>query len=243
VTHATLVLFDIDGTLLTSASAGRAAIQAAFAEEFDDLAFFERVRFDGKTDPQIVTELHEAAGRPLDATPERIEAILGRYVQHLERELAARAGRVEPLPGILALLAALEARPDVCLGLLTGNVVRGAQLKLGASGIAFERFRLGAFGSDHAVRAHLPAIAAARAEAVMGHRPDGGRVVIIGDTPADVTCGAAIGARAIGVATGWYSRQELLDAGAHAAFDRFDDLDAAIAAIAPAPSTSQVGAA
>lgn len=227
----TLVLFDIDGTLLSSASAGREAIRAAFAEEFDDLAFFEGVRFDGKTDPQIVAELYQAAGCGDRATTERTLEVLDRYLHHLERELAARRARVGPLPGITDLLAALERRNDTCLGLLTGNVVRGAALKLGASGIGVERFRVGAYGSDHAVRAELPAIAVERAARVLGHRPDGARVVIIGDTPADVTCGNGIGARAIGVATGWYSRDALLEAGAHAAFDAFDDIALAMDAI------------
>jgi phosphoglycolate phosphatase-like HAD superfamily hydrolase len=239
----TLVLFDIDGTLLSSASAGRDAIRAAFAEEFDDLAFFEGVRFDGKTDPQIVAELYAAAGRATAATGERILAVLERYLHHLERELAARAARVTPLPGITDLLAALEQRTDTCLGLLTGNVVRGAELKLGASGLGVERFRVGAYGSDHAVRAELPAIAVERAARILGHRPGGARVVIIGDTPADVTCGNGIGARAIGVATGWYSRQALLEAGAHAAFDVFDDVGVALDAILDRRSTQREDAA
>lgn len=226
-----LVLFDIDGTLLSSAASGRDAIHAAFAEVLDDLAPLEGVRFDGKTDPQIVRELYAAAGREQDATPERITALLERYVDHLERTLAQRAGQVRPLPGIVALLDALERRADVCLGLLTGNVSRGAALKLGAAGLDIARFRLGAYGSDHAHRPALPAIAVERAAAVMGHRPVGHRVVIIGDTPADVTCGQGIGARAVGVATGWYSGEQLAAAGAHAVFERFDDVEEAIGAI------------
>lgn len=226
-----LVLFDIDGTMLNSAASGRDAIRTAFAEVHDALDCFDRVRFDGKTDPQIVRELFAEAGVPERATEAGTAALLDRYVVHLEQELAARQGRVVPLDGIPELLDTLEARNDVHLGLLTGNVRRGAELKLQAAGIDFHRFRLGAFGSDHHARPALPAIAVARAEALLGFRPQGHDVVIIGDTPADVTCGAEIGARAIAVATGWYSVSELHAAGAHATFDRLVDTELVVDAI------------
>jgi phosphoglycolate phosphatase-like HAD superfamily hydrolase len=214
----TLVLFDIDGTLLTSAAAGRDAIRRAFAEELDDLGFFGTVRFDGKTDPQIVRELFEAAGVPDRATDDSTTRLLDRYLTFLEEELAARQGRVLALPGVHDLLDALETRQDVCVGLLTGNVVSGAELKLNASGIGFQRFKLGAYGSDAAHRPMLPPIAVERAIPLFGRVPMGGEVVIVGDTPADVTCGAAIGVRAVAVATGSYSVAELDEAGAHATF-------------------------
>jgi phosphoglycolate phosphatase-like HAD superfamily hydrolase len=105
------------------------------------------------------------------------------------------------------------------LGLLTGNLARGATLKLRSVGIDPEQFIVGAFGSDSSHRPDLPAIAAARAEPHLGHLPSGHDVVIIGDTPADVTCGQAIGARAIGVATGSYSAEDLRDAGAYLVVD------------------------
>lgn len=226
-----LVLFDIDGTLLRSASAGRRAIQAAFAEEYDALEFFDAVRFDGKTDPQIVRELYTAAGHPERATVSRTDELLARYLVHLEAELAVRGHLVQALPGVLPLLEALETRDDVVVGLLTGNVVAGARLKLGAAGIGFERFALGAYGSDSAHRPELPPIAAARAEALMGRTPGGHDVIILGDTPADVTCGNGIGARAVAVATGAYSREDLLAAGAYTAFDTFDDTPAVLEAM------------
>lgn len=221
-----LVLFDIDGTLLTSSSAGRHAIREAFAEEFADLDFFDRVRFDGKTDPQIVAELYDAAGLGERATPEQIRVVLDRYLGHLDARLAGDGHVVRALPGVAALLDALHARDDVLVGLLTGNVVRGARLKLDAAGLPFDRFTLGAFGSDSAHRPDLPAVAAARAEGLMGRMPGGRDVVIVGDTPADVTCGIAIGAHAIGVATGAYTVDELCQAGAAAAFETLADTDA-----------------
>lgn len=228
----TLVLFDIDGTLLSSAAAGRTAIRRAFGEECKDLdVFFDSVRFDGKTDPQIVRELYGAAGEGHRATPDVVDALLDRYLSHLEAELAVRGNQVRPLPGILALLDALEARADVCVGLLTGNVARGARLKLRAAGINPDRFRLGAYGSDHAERPMLPPIAVERARPIFGRVPEGEEIVIIGDTPADVTCGASLGVRAVAVATGSYSVAELEAAGAHATFADFDPTDDAVNAI------------
>ena len=234
----TLVLFDIDGTLLSSSAAGRAAIRRAFGEGFGDLdSFFETVRFDGTTDPQIVRELYHAAGQGDLATTDVIDALLQRYLGYLEGELANRGALVQPMPGILALLDALEARADVCLGLLTGNVVRGAGLKLTAAGIDPDRFRLGAYGSDHADRPMLPPIAVERALPLFGRAPAGEEIVIIGDTPADVTCGAALGVRAVAVATGSYSVSELEAAGAHATFSDLaatGDVVNAILSLAPA---------
>ena len=226
-----LVLFDIDGTLLTSMRAGRQALLAAFAEEYQELAFFETVRFDGKTDLQIIAELHGAAGFPERATPERATRLLDRYLSHLEVAVADRADRVRPCPGVGELLDALDERADVVTGLLTGNVMPGARLKLGAAGIAFDRFALGAYGSDSAHRPDLPPIAAERARDLFGRTPHGEEVVIIGDTPADVACGAGIAARAVAVATGSYSVMELEATGAYATFADLANTAAVLKAI------------
>lgn len=227
----TLVLFDIDGTLLTSDASGRSAIRLAFAEEFGDLTFLESVRFDGKTDPQIIRELCLAAGAEHRVTEATLLSLLNRYINLLEHELSQRKARVRTLPGVGALLDALEADPSFCLGLLTGNVKAGARLKLAAAGIDFNRFKVGAFGCDSAHRPELPPIAAARAAEHFGREPSGNDVVIIGDTPADVTCGNGIGARAIAVATGSYSEDALLSAGAHATFATLEPTDLVLAAL------------
>ncbi|HEV8598206.1 MAG TPA: HAD family hydrolase [Gemmatimonadales bacterium] len=226
-----LVLFDIDGTLLLSAGAGRRAILAALAEQVSDLTAMEGIRFDGKTDPQIVLELLAAAGDASPPDPRRVSAVLDRYVAHLELELAIHGHRSRLMPGIPALLDALEAEAAVVLGLLTGNVVPGARLKLRAAGLDPDRFVVGAYGSDHAQRAELPPIAARRAEPHFGRVPSGAEVVIIGDTPADVSCGACIGARSVAVATGGFSVAELEAAGAHAVLPDFSDLPRAREAI------------
>ena len=117
------------------------------------------------------------------------------------------------------------------LGLLTGNLARGAALKLQAAGLDPARFKVGAYGSDAAHRPDLPPIAARRAERFFGREPVGAEVVIIGDTPADVACGTGIGARAVAVATGAYSVAELAACGAHAVFPDLGDIDSALEAI------------
>ena len=162
---------------------------------------------------------------------ERIEALGRRYVTLLERELAEPAGVTRLMPGVQPLLEALEAHDEVLLGLLTGNVAEGAALKLRAGGIDPARFAVGAYGSDAAHRPDLPAIAAERAAPLFGRVPRGHEVVIIGDTPADVACGAPIGARAIAVATGGYSVSDLAVCGAHAVFPDLSDTARVLAAI------------
>ncbi len=225
-----LVLFDIDGTILLSAGAGRRAITAALAEDIGDATAFRRIRFDGKTDPQIVRELLEAAGHTGPHAEERVQALCTRYVALREDELATAAG-VRLMPGFPAILDRLEDTAGVVLGLLTGNLARGATLKLRAAGVDPGRFRVGAFGSDSGHRPDLPAIAVARAAPIFGRVPAGREVVIIGDTPADVACGSGIGARTLAVATGSYGVAELEACGADAVFTDLADIDAAVAAI------------
>ncbi len=225
-----LVLFDIDGTLLWTDGAGRTAVYRALEETYGRAAPPEH-EFDGKTDPQIVRELMERAGLSPAEIDERLALAIDRYVELLSSELAAgdHAGKV--FPGIDALLDVLHEREDVVLGLLTGNVADGANAKLRAVGLDRDRFVVGAFGSDHASRPALPAIARTRAEAMIGGTLQGRDVIVIGDTPADMGCGRAIGARAIGVATGRYSVEDLEACGAAAVFADLGDTERALAAI------------
>ena len=228
-----LVLFDIDGTLLLSRGAGRRAILVAMQDwlETADRARLGEVRFDGKTDPQIVTELLQAVGVADPDRAERIDLILDRYLRQLEVELARPDHVTDVMPGIPDLLARVEQAADGVLGLLTGNVAPGARLKLQSAALDPDRFRIGAYGSDHPDRGALPPIAAQRAREYFGREPRGEEIVIIGDTPADMTCGRSVGARAIGVATGGYSTAELRSAGAAAAFANLTDTEAVMAAI------------
>lgn len=212
-----IVLFDIDGTLLRSDGAGRTAMEAALTEVFGTPGPRD-YRYDGKTDRLIVRESmrHEGfADAEIDA---RMDAVLDGYVARLRRNLAEGHSRAYALPGVHALLDEVERADDLVLGLLTGNVVPGAEAKLGAVEIAFSRFRVGAFGSDHEDRPMLPPIARERASALLGVEVPGDRLVIVGDTPADIHCGRGVGARAIAVATGGYERDALESHGPAATF-------------------------
>jgi phosphoglycolate phosphatase len=226
-----LVLFDIDGTILLTAGAGRRAIVAAVGEQVGNSAALHTVRFDGKTDPQIVTELLEAAGEPGPHPDDRVRALCSRYVDLLARELQEPESRTTVMPGVFPLLDRLEREPGVVIGLLTGNVVTGAALKLRSGGLDPDRFRVGAYGSDAAHRPDLPPLAAQRAEAFFGRVPHGPEVVIIGDTPADIGCGSSIDARTIAVATGAYSVADLAACGPHAVFEDLTDTDRVLEAI------------
>jgi phosphoglycolate phosphatase-like HAD superfamily hydrolase len=181
-------------------------------------------RFDGKTDPQIVRELMTLEGWAAEHIDARMTPVLGRYVEVLHEELRDPEHVPTVYPGVHELLAALGEQVRarrVALGLLTGNVAPGARAKLSAAGIDPAQFVIGAFGSEHEERPQLPAIACRHAQAMLHIEFTGADVVVIGDTPADMTCGRGIGARAIGVATGQYDVSELCAFGAYAAFQDF----------------------
>jgi phosphoglycolate phosphatase len=214
-----LVLFDIDGTILLAKGAGKRAVHRALIEVFGSTGP-EDHRFDGKTDPQIVRELMRMEGHHDTHIDSRMEQLLERYIAYLHEELDSGPG-VDVMPGVLELLDALEARDDIVMGLLTGNLAAGARAKLAAANIDPDRFRVGAYGSDHELRGELPAVAQRRAREELGVETRGQDVVVIGDTPADIHCGRSIGARAIGVATGHFSAEELL---AHSPAAVFEDL-------------------
>lgn len=225
-----LVLFDIDGTLLWSDGAGRRAIHRALIEIFGETGPADH-RFDGKTDPQIVRELMRSVGHEDALIDDRMTELFARYVVCLREELQDTTHQAKPLPGVLSLLDTLVRRDDVTLGLLTGNLVEGARAKLEAVGIDPGRFVVGAYGTDHELRPRLPGIAQQRARDLLGIDVDGEDIVIIGDTPADMECGREVGARAIGVATGRYRKDELMACGAAAAFDDLSDTHAVVRAI------------
>jgi phosphoglycolate phosphatase-like HAD superfamily hydrolase len=161
----------------------------------------------------------------------RMNALLDEYVEALHEELRSRETRVERFNGVVELIEALEARSDRRVGLLTGNIEVGAGAKLRAVGLDPARFTVNAFGSDHEVRGELPAIAQRRAREDLGLHVEGDAIVIIGDTPADIDCGRAIGARAIAVATGRYSVDELAEHNPFAVFPNLTDTDAVMRAI------------
>jgi phosphoglycolate phosphatase-like HAD superfamily hydrolase len=232
-----LVLFYIDGTLLSAAGSGRRAIDAAFREFFGWSAPAD-YWFDGKTDRQIVRELMRSEGHNDAAIDGRMDAVLARYLDYLDHELRDPAYHPRLYPGVADLLDALDARGDIVVGLLTGNIEPGAQAKLAAVGLDPARFVVGAFGSDHESRPELPQIAQRRMREALGLELVGSAIVVIGDTPADIACGRGIGARAIGVATGRFSTVELE---AHAPSAVFPDLVATDLVVAAIVGDSRVG--
>ena len=225
-----LVLFDIDGTILWTSGAGRRAMEGALHEHFGATGPAS-YRYDGKTDVQIVRESMREAGVPDADIDARVDAVIASYLARLIIELASPQTQVKRYAGVMELLDALEQREDRIVGLLTGNIADGASHKLRAVGVEPSRFVLGAYGSDHEHRHELPAIAVRRAEESLGHVIPGHQVIIIGDTPADIQCGRPIGARAIGVATGHYSVDDLLAHDPAAVFADLSDTDAVMRAI------------
>jgi phosphoglycolate phosphatase-like HAD superfamily hydrolase len=203
-----LVLFDIDGTLLNSEGLGRASMERALSEVFGSPGN-PSYRYDGKTDKQIVRDTMRLEGHSDEHIDSRMGGLLELYLDGLRDGAKSGKFKVRPHDGVLELLDALESRKDVVLGLLTGNVEAGARVKLKAAGIDPDRFRVNAFGSDHEHRPQLPAIAQRRASENLGIEIVGERMVVIGDTPADIECGRSLGAKAIGVATGHYTVEQL----------------------------------
>ncbi len=225
-----LVLFDIDGTLLSSGGAAARAFRAALEEVYGTSGPRTGYSFAGKTDPQIARDLLLSAGVDAARIRAGLESTWELYLRGLERALLTE--RVRVLPGVHRLLRRLEAVPErAALGLLTGNVREGARMKLQAGGIDFSRFPVGAFGSDHAERRELPEIAVRRAEALLGRRFSGKSVVIVGDTPFDVACGEHLGVRTVAVATGSYPAEELAACGPDHLLESLEDDEAAWRAI------------
>jgi phosphoglycolate phosphatase-like HAD superfamily hydrolase len=197
-------LFDIDGTLISSGGAGKAALEAALASEFGITGLIDKVPLSGRTDRAIVRDLFRL--HVIVETPENGRRLVEGYLRHLPECLANRRGQV--LPGIAALLAGLHGRGDVAVGLLTGNIRAGARAKLGHFGL-YDYFAFGGFGDEHFDRDDV----AREALAEVHHRYNGAvppeRIWVVGDTPLDVRCARAIGARAVAVATGWHAYDEL----------------------------------
>lgn len=216
-----LILFDIDGTLLTAGGAPRRAFRRALIEHFGTDGAEARTDFSGKTDPQIVHELMGGAGFADDHIEDRIAGLFEHYLEGLERELVGEDGH-RLLAGAAELVPALADDPRILLGLVTGNVERGARLKLERFGL-WPRFRVGAFGSDARERDRLPTIALERAHRLTGHRFAGHETVVVGDTPADVRCARAAGAVAVAVATGRPTREELAAAGPDFLLDSLEE--------------------
>ena len=196
-------LFDIDGTLLASGGAGKAALELAFTEEFG-VALGVQIPYSGRTDRAIARDLLRL--HDVDDTPENWQKLQAGYLARLPESLKRHNGRV--LPGILALLKELQGRDDVAIGLLTGNVRAGARVKLGHFDL-FEHFQFGGFGDLHFDRDDVAREALSDAKSHLGSKLSPERIWVIGDTPLDVRCARAIGAKVAAVATGIHTHEQL----------------------------------
>lgn len=190
-------LFDIDGTLIQTASAGQFAFEEAFEAAFGVAQLSKDVPFAGRSDRGITADLFAIHG--IDNTPTNWEHFRTTYVGLIAKHVAARDGRV--LPGVVELIERIEALGNVQLGLLTGNIEAAAEAKLTHYGL-WDRFAFGGFGDDHPDRNDIAATAAAKARERHGRLTRQERIVVIGDTPNDVRCARSIGAFAVAVPTG-----------------------------------------
>lgn len=220
-----LFLFDIDGTILASGGAGIHALGEATQEIFATRDL-EGIDIAGRTDSAIARQLLARHGR--EATPESITQFHDRYLHHLALALPNIEGRL--LPGIIELLDTLHARPDCVLALLTGNLERGAKLKLAHYGV-WHYFEFGAYADDSADRNELGPFAQARARAKYDLDFASEHTFVLGDTPHDVTCARAVGVKAIAIATGRHSRAELAATQPDFLFDDLSDVSGFLAAI------------
>lgn len=216
-----VALFDIDGTLIDAGGAGRASMAQAFAEIGGDPAL-GAFRYGGMTDRAIARQGLAKVGKD---TETNIDALLDRYLHHLEKELA-HTERFKVHAAVIPLLDALDQAGHAAIGLGTGNVARGAELKL-TRGALWHRFTFGGYGCDHEDRARLIQAGADRGRARLGSSD--APVIVIGDTPKDVAAAHAIGARCIAVATGAYGMDELRATGASWVVETLEDARVAAA--------------
>jgi phosphoglycolate phosphatase len=218
-----LLLFDIDGTLITSGGAGEQALKDAMSARFGVVEDLQGVSLAGSTDANIAVQLLRRHG--LDPEPENIAALLDEYLTHLPSRMTERNGFL--MPGIISLLEELHTKPEAVLGLLTGNVERGAKIKLTHYGV-WHFFEFGAYADDHHDRNELGKFAQARALAKHGEEFPPERIYVIGDTPRDIECGRAIGAQTVAIATGQYSVDELSVYKPDHLFEDFSDTAAVV---------------
>ena len=208
-----LLLWDIDGTILHTGKAGETALGRAMEKLYGINRGLQGLEIAGRTDKWIVEQLLGRDGKPNGL--EEVGQFLDVYVELLADELPRRNGGLHP--GVLGILEEAHKRPELVQALLTGNIEKGARLKLTRYGVN-HFFDFGAFADDSSIRNELGPHAKRRAEEKHGEEFPAGRIFVIGDTPHDVACARAIGAKAIAVATGSFTKRQLKDCGADAVF-------------------------
>jgi phosphoglycolate phosphatase len=213
-----LILWDIDGTILHSGGAGMKALQAALQDVFGVSGALDGIDFAGRTDPWIMRRIFSRFG--IEDTPGNLASYADGYIAALPGMMASCRAHI--LPGVSEILASAAANPDVAQGLLTGNLRRGAETKLGYHGL-WGYFPIGAFADDSEARNDLGPHALRRARGHWGSEFPAERVWIIGDTPHDISCARAFGARVLAVATGGSNADDLAAHGPDAVLEHLGD--------------------
>jgi phosphoglycolate phosphatase-like HAD superfamily hydrolase len=221
-----LLLWDIDSTLIITDRGGMQALKQVVRERFATDDGFQDIEIAGRTDANIAASILRKYG--IEPEEAAVADFLESYLGHLERLLPQITGRV--LPGVAQILERMAPREDRVLALLTGNLRRGAQLKLERFGL-WHYFQFGAFADDHADRNELGAFARSRAKEKHGAEFAVADIDVIGDTGHDIACGKAFGARTIAVATGSWSRERLAEHEPDFLFDDLSDVDSVIATV------------
>ena len=201
-----LLLWDIDGTLLSSDGAGRGAMARAFLDLFGVPNALDGLELAGRTDEALLLEAVRLAG--VVPSTDDLAQFRNRYYDFLREELSSPRRSPRALPGIIDVFKALSMQPRYVSALLTGNWETSGYLKLSSVGLA-EQFTFGAFGGEASTREGLLPLALERAEAITGSAIPASRAVVIGDTPRDIAVARTHGAKSLGVATGVHSREEL----------------------------------
>ena len=219
-----LILFDIDGTLAEGGPAKKAFCEAMLST-FGTVGTIGPYSFAGKTDPQIAREMLIGSGFKDAEVNRGLSLLWDAYVKGLKSRIVENP--MVLLPGVRELIQALKAETEVVLGLVTGNIVRGANIKIRSIGLE-GNFQVGAYGSDHEYRQHLPGIALEKAMEMWGVRFSKDCVFVVGDTPRDVSCGKYHGTKTMAVATGPFNKDELLTTGADTVFEDFSEVSAVL---------------
>lgn len=224
-----LLLFDIDGTLLTTMRSGMKALEDAGRELFGESFTIDGVEFAGRLDPLIIKEL--LVRNKLEASDRNAREMRDGYGRHLPRRLAP-AGVATACPGVHDVLASLRRRRDVTLGLLTGNFSETGSIKLRSAGIDPDWFAVRVWGDesphDPPAREHLPPVGMKRYHVLHGREVRPERVIVIGDTPHDVSCASAHGCRSLGVGTGIFTSDQLSACGATWAVPTLSDTESVV---------------
>ncbi|HPR63442.1 MAG TPA: HAD family hydrolase [Thermoanaerobaculia bacterium] len=216
----TFILFDVDGTLLSSHGVGRAAISSALARVYGTEGPMDTYPFSGKLDPNIIRELMAQAGFSDSVIEKGLQSCLQYYIEELSARMTPR--KVTLKPGIRELIAHLHARPHTYLALCTGNIPEGARLKTRMAGLD-DYFLTGAFGNDALDRNGLPPVAVRRLQHRLLIRGIPHRTIVIGDAPVDIQSAHHNRNLSVAVATGAHSREELSVYQPHLLVDSFAD--------------------